>query len=107
MASDQTDKHLNLLAEVTLCNDAYDKIVNDVPNTAGEQHTTMVTAMLDTGASMCIVSRCMTMQMEVSRNKLETTTKRLVEANGAQIELDGAVFLNLTVGYARSSKRCR
>ena len=66
MASDQTDKHLNLLAEVTLCNDAYDKIVNDVPNTAGEQHTTMVTAMLDTGASMCIVSRCMTMQMEVS-----------------------------------------
>ena len=42
--------------------------------------------------------------MGISRHKLAATNNRLVGANGAQIKLDDAVFLNLTVGNTMSSQ---
>ena len=42
--------------------------------------------------------------MGISRYDLAATTKRLMGANGAQVELDGIVFLNLTVGNAPDSE---
>ena len=61
------DKHPGLAVEVALCHNAYDEIGLKAPNTAGEQHTKMVTTMPDIGASMCFVSRCMTMLMGITR----------------------------------------
>ena len=49
------DKHPELVADVTLCHKAYNKIGIDAPNAVGVLHTMMVTAMPDTGASMRIV----------------------------------------------------
>ena len=46
----------------------------------------------------------MTMQMGISRHDLATTTKKLVGANSSQIKLDGAVFMNPTMGNATSSQ---
>ena len=64
----------------------------------------MVTAMPDTGGPMCIIGKCVTTRMGISKHNLATTTERLVGANGAQIELDSAVFLNITVEDAKSSQ---
>ena len=64
----------------------------------------MVTATLDTGASMCLIGRCMNNRMGITRPNLTPTTERLVGANRGQIKIDGAIFLNLTVGDALSSQ---
>ena len=53
---------------------------------------------------MGLVSRCMTMRIGITRHNLAVTTERLVGANGGQIELDGLVFLILTVANAMSSQ---
>ena len=62
-------KTFKIEAEVNLCHDAYDEIGFDAPNIAGEQHTTMVTAMPDTGASMCMVGKCVTTHQISPSNK--------------------------------------
>ena len=54
------------------------KIGLEAPNIAGEQNTMMITAMPDTGASMCLVGRCMTMWMAITRHNIAETTERLV-----------------------------
>ena len=41
-----------------------------------------------TTASICLVCRCMTIQMGIARHNLEATTKILVGANSTQIEQD-------------------
>ena len=80
------NKHPKLAVEVSLCQDANNKKGLKAPTTPGEQHTTMVTAMPDTGASMCLVGRYVTMRMGIMRHDLPATTKKLVRANGGQIE---------------------
>ena len=57
------DKQPKLAVEVTVCQNAYNKIGLKAPKAAGEQHTLMVTVMPDTGASMCFVGRCVTINM--------------------------------------------
>ena len=64
----------------------------------------MVTAMPDTGASMCLIGRCMNNRMKITRPNLTPTTERLVGANGGQIKQDNVEFRNLTVGDATSSR---
>ena len=98
------NKHHKLAVQVTLRHNAYDKISLEAPNTAGDQHTTMVTAMPDTGASMCLVGRCLTMGMGITRHNLAATTERGVGVNGGRIKLDGIVFLNLTLGNDTSNQ---
>ena len=56
-----------------------------------------------TRAAICIIGRCVTTDhkdWDPKRQELVKTTKRLVGANQGQIELDGALFLNLTLGNA-------
>ena len=72
------NKHPELALEVALCSNAYNEIGLKAPNAAGEQHTTMVTAMTDTGAAMCLVGRCVTIRRGISRHDLSATMKRLV-----------------------------
>ena len=74
------DKHPKLAVEVTLCHNAYGEIGFEAPNTEKEQHTTMVTAILDTGASMCLKGKCVTMRMGITRHDTVATTERLVGA---------------------------
>ena len=66
-------KHPELVA---LSHNANDEISLKVPNKAGEKHTTMVTAMPDTGLSICLIDRCVTMQMGITRHDLAKTTKQ-------------------------------
>ena len=88
MAKTKPDKHPKLAVEAALCHNAYNEFGLKAPNTAGETHTTTVTTMRDTGALICLVSRCKTMRMEIRRHNLAKTTKTLVGANGGQIDLD-------------------
>ena len=104
VASNKTRQAIQLAVGVALCHDAYNEIVLNAPNTAGEQQTMMVTIMPDTGASMCLFGRCVTMRMGITRHELAKTIKRLVGANGGQIKQDNVEFRNLTVGDATSSR---
>ena len=49
--------------------------------------------------SHCIIGRC-----GITSNNLVRTNKKLVEADGRQINLDGAIFLNLTLGATTTSQ---
>ena len=55
-------------------------------------------------ASLCYITRCITMHMVITRHNLVKTIERLVGANGRQIKLDGALFLNRTLGVATISQ---
>ena len=66
------------------------------------RHTTTVAAM--PRASLSMISRCVTTRMGIPRPNLVKTTERLVETNSKGVKLDGAVFLNLTLGEATTSQ---
>ena len=70
------EKHPNLAVGVALCQDAYNEIGLEAPNTAMEQHTAMVIAMLDTGASICLVGRCMTIRLGMTRSNKKQSHHR-------------------------------
>ena len=53
----QHNKHPELAIEVALWHSAYDKVGLKAPNTAVEQHITMVTTKKDTGASRFFVCK--------------------------------------------------
>ena len=97
-------KYPKLELEAALCHDTYGKICLKAQNKAGAKHTTEVAAMSDTGAPMCLIGRCVTMQMGITRHNHANTTEKLVGANGGKIKLDGAVILNLTLGDTTSSQ---
>ena len=59
---------------------------------------TKLTAMPDTGATMCIMGRSMLDQLKMDRSEVVKVTERPVAANGDQIALGGAVFLDLAHG---------
>ena len=80
------NKHPKLAVEVAPCHDAYNKIGLKTPTTTLEHNTTMVTATPDKGASMCLIGRCVTNRMGITRPKLKPTSKRLVSVNGGQIK---------------------
>ena len=79
-----------------------------------ERHTTKVVAMpyaevslcqyiiQNTEALMCLIGRCVNMRMWITRYNQVETTKRLMGANGKQIELDSGMFLKLTLGNTTS-----
>ena len=98
------DKHPELAVEAALCHHAYDEIGLKEPNKAGEKHTTMVTPRPDKGTSTYLIVRCVTPRMVITRHNLAKTNERLVRSNAGQIKLDGAVFLNLTLGDSMSSQ---
>ena len=60
------NKHPKLAVEVSLCQDANNKKGLKAPTTPGEQHTIMVTAMPDTGASMCLGDMCVTTRIRIN-----------------------------------------
>ena len=97
-------EHPKLVVKVALCHNAYDKMGFNAPDTPEEQHTTMVTAMPDTGSWICLVVWSLTIRMGISRHNLEGTTKKLVGTSSKQIALDGAIFLNLTLSDATSNR---
>ena len=57
-----------------------------------------LTAMCDTGVMMFIMGRSMFYKRKITKCKLVKVTEQLVAANGNQIALDGAVFLDLAHG---------
>ena len=72
------------------------------PKVADRGKVTKLTPMPDTGAMMCIIGRGMLRQLIVKRHELVKVTERMVAANGHQLTLDGAVFLDLTAGGRKS-----
>ena len=77
-----------------LCHNSCNKIYFDVLNAVHQCRE----------ASMCLVGRSVTIQIGISRHDLAATNERLVGANGAQIELDCTVFLNIIMGNITSSQ---
>ena len=60
--------------------------------------------MPDKGASICLVVRCVTMWMGITRHNLVKTTEKMVGADSGQIKLDVVLFLNLTKGNTSRSQ---
>ena len=89
------DKHSKLVVVEALCHNSCNKIYFYVLNAVHQCRE----------ASMCLVGRSVTIQIGISRHDLAATNKRLVGANGAQIELDSTVFLNIIMGNTTSSQR--
>ena len=88
--------------KAALCHDAYDEIRLRAPSKARGRHIKTVAAM--PRASMCIIGRCMTTWIGITRPNLVKTTERLVGTIGRQVKLDGVVFLNVTLRDATTSQ---
>ena len=51
--------------------------------------------MYNMGVMMCIISRSMLNELKMNKSELVKVTEHLAAANGNQITLNGAMFLNL------------
>ena len=80
----------------------YSQAKTNARKVADRGKVTRVTTMADTGAMMCIMGRVMLEQLNVERHELVKVTERMVAANGHQLTLDGALFLNLKTGDRKS-----
>ena len=70
----KSNKHPKLAVLGALCHNALNKTGLKVPNRAREEQTTMFTAMPDTGVSMFLIGRCVTMPMGITKHHLAKTS---------------------------------
>ena len=89
--------------EIAVWYNAYGLTGLKAPNTAREWHAPKFFANSDIKPLMCLISKCATTRMGITRHNLLSTKVTLMVANSSQIKLDG-IFLTLTLGDATSSQ---